>query len=268
MMEPKKTVYYKDLLHDDFADNGFNEKPLPSNYKYYNKCLFYKLISGLFYYVIAVPVLFIFSKLMYHFKVKGFRRIRALRYGKNGYFVYGNHTTGCDAMFAPSTFALPKRTYFVCSQAAMSKAIGRPFEKALGAIPLPNDNEMAKEFDNTIEKRYKEGNVILIFPEAHIWPYCTMIRPFPDNSFTYPARMNAPVVAICTTFEKRKLFPNGKPRAVIHISEPIYPDMSKPLGERTHLLREAVYGFMVETASSLDNVEYWKYIKKEEKEEI
>jgi hypothetical protein len=75
-------------------------------------------------------------------------------------------------------------------------------------------------------------------------------------------------VAVCTTYERRKICPNGKPRAVIHVTEPFYPDMDKPLGERTHLLREAVYNFMVETSSSLDNVEYYRYVPfKEEGEQ-
>ena len=43
--------------------------------------------------------------------------------------------------------------------------------------------------------------------------------------------------------------------------------MSKPLGERAHLLREAVYNFMVETSSSLDNVEYYRYLPKKEEAE-
>jgi hypothetical protein len=47
---------------------------------------------------------------------------------------------------------------------------------------------------------------IMIFPEAHIWPYSTHIRPFGDESFVYPAELGAPVLAIATTYRPRKIF--------------------------------------------------------------
>ena len=72
---------------------------------------------------------------------------------------------------------------------------------------------------------------------------------------------------MCVTYEEHKILKFLKPRAVVHISNPIYPDMSKPLGERTHELREAVYNFLEDTASSLDNVEYWRYVYKPKEKE-
>ena len=35
--EEKKTVFFKDELNDDFADNKISTKKIPSNYRYLNK---------------------------------------------------------------------------------------------------------------------------------------------------------------------------------------------------------------------------------------
>ena len=149
----------------------------------------------------------------------------------------------------------------------MAHRILIPLLRMLAAIPLPSYPEQVEPFNECIRRRYRRGEPIIIFPEAHIWPYCTRIRPFPEQSFTYPAQLGAPVFGMCVTYEEHKIFKSRKPRAIIHISDPIYPDMSKPLGERTALLREAVYNYMEDTSASLDNVEYWRYVYRKKEEE-
>lgn len=261
-MKPQKTVYYQDALNDDFAGTHTKDHPLPKKFKYVHGNIFYYVFSCLLYYVIAVPVLWIYAKLVYSFRTVGTKKLRKYHLHGSGYFMYGNHTSIGDAMFAPCEIINPRRTYIVCSRDAVFPAI-RWLEMMLGTLPLPDSPEMSERFVKAIEKHYKHGDAILIFPEAHIWQYCTRIRPFPDNAFTYPAQLGAPVFAICTTYEQHKIFKFRKPRPVVHISDPIYPDMSKPLGERSHLLREAVYAFMVDISSSLENVEYIRYLPSE-----
>lgn len=261
-MKIKKTIYYSDPVNDDFANTGMKKKPLPKNLKFYHGGIFYYIISSFFYYVIAIPLLWMFAKIGWSYRVVGKKKLRKAHLGLHGFFVYGNHTCIADAMFAPVSIINPRRTYIVCSDESVSLGWIRWFEMMIGALPLPNDPDQTTRFIDAIEKHYRHGDAILIFPEAHIWPYCTRIRPFPDQSFTYPAQLGAPVVGICTTYEEHRFFKFRNPRAVIHISDPIYPDMTKPLGERAHLLREAVYAYMVDISSSLDNVEYIRYLPK------
>jgi 1-acyl-sn-glycerol-3-phosphate acyltransferase len=263
-MKIKKTVYYSDPLNDDFAGTGIPKKPLPKKFKFYHSNLLWFFFSSLLYYVIAIPVLWIYAKIAYSFRIVGKRRLRKAHFGTHGFFVYGNHTALADAMFAPAAILNPRRTYIVCSDEAVSIRGIRWLEMMIGALPLPDSAENTEGFLGAVEKHIRHGDAVLIFPEAHIWPYCVRIRPFPDQSFTYPAQLNAPVIAICTTYEEHKIFKFRPPRAVIHLSDPFYPDMSKPLGERAHLLREAVYAFLVDTSSSLDNVEYYRYLPKKE----
>lgn len=260
-MKKKKTIYYKDLLNDDFAGTkSFKYKPLPKNFKFYHKSPIYWFFSGFVYYIIAIPLFWIVGHLIYGFRIRGKRKFRKTHMGKKGFFVYGNHTTIGDGFFVPVWLIPPRRTFVLCSNESVSNKFLRPIETMVGALPLPSYPEQTKPFLEAVEKHIQHGNAILIFPEAHIWPYYTRIRPFPEQSFTYPASLGRPVVATCVTYEKRKILRFLPPRAVMHVSGVFEPDMSKPLGERTKLLREAVYTYMVEVSSSLDNYEYIRYL--------
>lgn len=261
-MRPTKTVYYDDALNDDFSPAKPKKKPLPKNFRYLHKGFVYYLLSSTFYYVVAIPLLWLYAKIAWSFRVVGKKKIRKAHLLSKGIFIYGNHTSIGDAMFTQTAITNPKRTFVVCSDESVSNPLIRWFEMMIGTLPLPDTPKISERFIDAIHYHYRRGGAILIFPEAHIWPYCTRIRPFPDQSFTYPAQLGAPVFAICTTYEEHKFFKFRKPRAVIHVSDPIYPDMSKPLGERSHLLREAVYSYMVDISSSLDNVEYIRYLPK------
>jgi len=260
-MADKRIVFYEDFNNDDFAHTGgIKWKPLKSNFKYLHKSIFWKFLSSLLYFVIAVPLTWLYSKVRYNVKVVGVKKLKKAHL--KGYFVYGNHTQEADGFMTQDFVSTGRKTYVVCSQDVVSIPCIQHLVVMLGAIPVPMGPEQAKKFVEAIEYRHKRGDVIVIFPEAHIWPYTTLIRDFPDASFTYPAQLNAPVVGTCVTYEERKIFRHRPPRIVLHVSDPFYPDQSLPLGERTHALREQVYHFMVDVSSSLDNFEYIHYAPK------
>jgi len=260
MKKLQRVYYYTDPLNDDFALNEIKKKPLPSNFKFHHRNWLYRFFSSLIYYVIAVPILWCVAKIRYSFRVVGKKKLKKLKL--TGYFLYGNHVLDDDSYLASVSFNLPRKTYVVANQAVTSIFGIRWFVMMLGALPVPENPEEAKKFLGALECHYSHRDVIMIFPEAHIWPYCTRIRPFADASFNYPAQLNAPVVAMCTTFRQRKFFRCLPPKITIHISDPYYPDLTKNLGERTKILRDQVYEFMEDTSASLDNYEYVSYYKK------
>lgn len=66
----------------------------------------------------------------------------------------------------------------------------------------------------------------MIYPEAHIWPFYTGIRPFPDTSFRYPVQQKLPVFCLTNTYQRR-----GKshiPQIVTYLDGPFYPDAELP----------------------------------------
>lgn len=128
-----------------------------------------------------------------------------------------------------------------------------------GAIPIPSNIKATKNFLESIRKKIEKGNSITIFPEAHIWPYYTKIRPFKPVSFRYPAELNVPSFCITNTYQKK-----GKGfRIVSYIDGPFYPDENLNFQERKKDLRDRIYNCMVERSQN-NNIEIIKYVKQDE----
>ena len=257
MARRKKIVYYDDLLNDEFSGTHIKRKPLGNHFKYIHKNFFWKFFSYLIYYALALPILWVVSKIGWGVKVVGRKQLKKLPL--KGYFIFCNHTQIGDGFFPQCFISKLRRNYIISNDDSVSLFGLRNFIMMLGNLPLPDTPEHTKMFIDAIEYHYKRGCAITIFPEAHIWPYSTRIRPFGSASFTYPAALNAPVVAACVTYENRKVFRFLPPRVVIHISTPIYPNPDLALPERAIDLQKSVYNYMVDTASSLENVEYVEY---------
>ena len=57
--------------------------------------------------------------------------------------------------------------------------------------------------------RIKQKRTVAVYPEVHIWPWYTGIRPFPAVSFAYPVKDGVPAVAFVTIYRKRKAVQAG-----------------------------------------------------------
>ena len=261
-MKQKKIVYYHDALHDDFAGTKIDHKPLPETFKFVNKDIFSRAFSWFIYWIFAVPLLWIPIKLLYGIKVKGGKNLRHLR--RKGVFYYTNHTQIVDAMLIQLYVSYFKKTYIIADQDATSIPGIRYLVKCLGCIPVPETKAEHEKFIDAINYRYKQHRAISIFPEAHIWPYYTHIRPFGDDAFVYPATLGAPTVPVCVTYRKRRFF--KKPAMTVHVGKPILPDMKLSLRERKKGLRDRVYDFMVDMSAESENEEYIAYIKAKDEE--
>lgn len=267
-MKKPKIVYYEDALNDDFAGTKIRHKPLPKKYKYvHKKNILWIAFSFILYYIVAIPLFWLTGKLIYGVQVKGRKNMRRLR--AQPVFFYGNHTQICDAWNIQTFIAGPKRCYITADQDATSIPCIRGFVTMLGCLPVPEKPDEAVKFKEAIKYRIWQRAGIIIYPERHIWNYSTHIRPFPSDSFVYPAELGTAVVAVSCTYRARKVFKNLPPLITLHVSKPIYPDMSLSLPERKEDLRKKVYNFLLDHSSEDENVEYIAYRKKpaEKKEE-
>ena len=137
--------------------------------------------------------------------------------------------------------------------------VGKTLVEMLGAIPIPNERNGMKNFLATIKNKIKKGYSITIFPEAHIWPYYTKIRPFKNVSFRYPIEHNAPVFSVTNTYQKRG---KNKVKITTYVDGPFFPDSNLTnIQDKKQNLRDKVYNAMVERSKNSD-FEYIKYIKK------
>ena len=252
--EKTKTIYWSDELNDDF-DETLGERPeVPSNYHYLRR---FHVSSWLAYYFFAKPIMGIYC-LFHGIRVKNKEVLKKLKH--TGYFLYSNHVAITD-VFKFACFAIPfKRVNIIGYSDALSLKMIRPLMRALGYLPIPSDIDNLKKMKEAIQALVNKKEIVLIYPEAHIWPYYTKIRNFKDVSFSYPAEMNKPVLPAVTIWRGK---PNKKPKQTIVFGKPIYPNPElTPLENKKYLHEECLLQ-MKEIASKYEQVEYIKYIKKD-----
>lgn len=258
----KKTpdiIYFHDELNDDFADNGIKTKPIDDNYRYINKSLLFKVNAFLLKYFFAIPVLWLVNGLFFRPKIMNKGLLKQLKH--KGYYLYANHVLPFDPVVLPIKTQPSKRTVIIAGHDLFSiNGLVSWIVKHFDAIPVPNRSiEMTDNFRECLSYNIKKGHRVLIYPEAHIWPYYNGIRNFKSVSFRYPVDDKVPVVVATTTFKKRK--DNRKPKPIIYLDGPFYPNESLSYHDQVNELRDRVYEAMKWQAGREDNYAYIKYEK-------
>ncbi len=263
-MKHEKIIYYKDELNDEFSKAKITPRRIDETYLYTHKNPFWNISSFVLQNIISMPIKILYAKIKFRITYQGKEKLKA--YKKEGYFVYVNHTQEFADTFIPSLPVYPKRNYFIVNPENISMKGLQTIVEMLGAIPVPTSKEAMKNFKNAISKMIEKKRAITIYPEAHIWPYYTKIRPFKAVSFAYPVELSAPTFCITNTYQsygKNK----DKIKIVSYIDGPFYVNKEKSKKEQKQELRDKVYHQMVERSQN-SNVEYIKYRKKEEEQAI
>ena len=235
----KKVYYYKDPLNDDFAGNNIRQKLLPADYPYITRNPFRRAFDFFLHHFLVTPIIFLFQKIVFGERLKGRRKLRP--YLKDGFFLYGNHTRSAGDAFTPNLAVFPRKAYILINPDGVSIPVVRHLVKSLGGVPIPNRLDGMRNFLNAVRK-LSEHNCIAIYPEAHIWPYYTGIRPFRDVSFRYPAETGKPVFCFTVTYHKR--FGLSLPGTTVYIDGPFFSDQAMTVKEKQRALRDQVYEAM------------------------
>ena len=249
----KRIYYYCDELNDDFAGTKIKKRQLPKDYKFVRTDGGWKFGRFLVYKVFATPLIMLVSSLLT--RVKNKRVMRG--YKKGGAFIYGNHTAYLTDAMNPTRIAFPRTADIVVNSDAVSIKGAGGLVRMLGGVPVPTDLHGLKNFSADIEEAAKSGHWVAIYPEAHIWPYYTGIRPFGAASFKYPAKCGVPVFAFTTTYKRRTF--SKKPKKVVYIDGPFFAE-GENLKEKAESLRDKVYAAMCERAK-LSDCAYCEYYK-------
>lgn len=250
----KRVYYYCDELKDDFAGTNIQAKSLPDDYKYVPAGMGWRAARMTVYKIFATPIIVVASLFLARYKNK-----RVLKgYKKGGAFIYGNHTAFVSDAMNPTRIAFPRTADVVVNADAVSIKFGvGGLVRLLGGVPVPDSLHGLKNFSADIEAAAQGGHWVAIYPEAHIWPYYTGIRPFGAASFKYPAKCNVPVFVFTTTYQKRRFF--KRPRKVVYIDGPFFAGEGS-VKERAESLRGQVYAAMCERAK-LNTCTYCEYYK-------
>ncbi|MBO5879206.1 MAG: hypothetical protein J6Q68_01470 [Clostridia bacterium] len=256
---PIKTVYYTSEENDEFSSARIEARTIGKDYVYINKSLAYRAVRFILHKIIAPPIAFPFVKIFLGQRIKNRRVLRPFR--KKGYFIYANHTHPTGDAVMPSTMLFPKSVFTVVHPANVSMPVMGKLTPYLGAIPTPSSIGGLRSFKNAIEKRILEGAAVVIYPEAHIWPYYTGIRHFAATSFSFPVDFDEPCFAMTNTYQKRRF--SKKPRVVTYIDGPFYKNSELSRREQPDELRDRIYAVMLERAGE-STCEYIRYVKKNE----
>jgi 1-acyl-sn-glycerol-3-phosphate acyltransferase len=261
VQQPKRIIYYKDAVNEDYAGTNINTQTVGADFPFAPNGVFWRILAWFAYYVIAIPLVSFYSYVVCGFRVKNRKAIKKIR--KTGFFLYANHSHFTDAFLAP-IIAFPKRAYVIVSPDTVSIKGLRTFVQMVGAIPIPQSLKAMAPFLGAVKLRTEQKCCISIFPEAHMWNYCTFLRPFRSGSFRYPVLAGKPSVAVAVTYQQRRLKFIKQPKRTVFISDPFYPDDTLSAKEAQRKLQSEVEAFLKDKLDTYSVYKYFDYRKESE----
>ncbi len=253
----EKTIYYQDELNDDFSGFHVNTKPLGEKYCYIRNGWLFKSFEFVFYYGIMIPVVYMLQKIYCHQKFANRKVLKQAK--KDGCFLVSNHTQVQSDSYIGPLATFPKKCFIISNPDVLSIPGLRLGMQAYGVIPVGMNLKEKKAFLHCVETRLEEGKAVIVYPEAHVWPYYTKIRPFDHQAFWYLSKQNKPMFVLTNCYQKRRFF--KKPQIVTYADGPFYPNPE--IGElaAAKALRDIAYETMCKRVEQHTTCEYIKYIK-------
>ncbi|MCD8326950.1 MAG: 1-acyl-sn-glycerol-3-phosphate acyltransferase [Lachnospiraceae bacterium] len=253
----EETRYYREYT-DDFVESRQQDETLPEDFVWLHENIFYRAAAAVLY-GIAVIFSFFYSYFGLHIRVVGREKLKRCK--GQGIFLYGNHTQPMGDAFAPAMYIFPKRLYTVAGAANLGIPVLGKVLPMLGALIVPQSVAQMRSFLNAMKYHLEHGRCIIVYPEAHVWPYCGFVRPFPETSFRYPVQFGAPAYCMTTTYQKWRR--GQKPRITTYIDGPFYPDQEMRKKEAQRKLHDEIAQCMRER-SKASTYEYIRYVRKSE----
>ena len=254
-MKKKEKIYYYENFSQDFIESKNQNYKLKENYKWIHNNIFYRFFSVIIYNLAYIFGVF-YCKFILHVKIRNKKLLR--NYKKQGYFLYANHTQPIGDVFIPAIASKTKRIYVVVSPSNLGVAGIGQLLPMLGALPIPNSIKKMGKFYQAVITRIKQKKCVVFYPEAHVWPYYTKIRPFDKTAFKFPINCNVPSFCITTTYCKRKY--RKKPKIIVYIDGPFETDENLNKNEREEQLCNKIQQCMNNRSKS-STYEYIKYKK-------
>ncbi|MGN0771247.1 MAG: glycosyltransferase [Christensenellales bacterium] len=207
------------------------------------------VLSGLLYYLVGIPVFYLFCSIYLGLRIKGRKNLKKAK-GK-GVVSISNHVHLLDC--AMNALALwPRRIQFTVLYESFNMPVAGKMLKFLGAVPTPQNVAEARVFKHEINTLLKDDKTVHIYAEAHLVNYYAGIREFNKGAFKIACDSQVPIIPIVISWRKRrglyKLCFTSKPCATITVGEPIYPnlqlfskEMYKDIEERTTKAMKDLY---------------------------
>lgn len=208
-------VRYYDAYTDDFVTSAAQDTMLPANYSWADKpAIPARVVTRL-----ARGIGWVYCRLALHQRVVGADKLRNWH---GGAFVYATHTQPVGDVVTPLIVGGGRKMRIVASPANRGVPIlGRILEYG-GGVMLPTTLHQLGAFQRAIKADIVADDIVTVYPEAHVWPYATMIRPFVPGSLHYPVATSSAVFTATRTYQQR--CGRRRPRQTVFIDGPFWPD--------------------------------------------
>ncbi len=253
MGKGRRICYYQSYS-EDFVRSGNQGFQLSDGYQWIvPRRRWAQVLYGL-----LCAVGWLYCKIALHVSIKNQAVLKDYR--GCGYFLYGNHTQPIGDVFLPALVSWPQKMVVIASPANLGiPFIGRllPY---LGALPTTDTVTGVKKLREAVLHYVEQKHCVVIFPEGHVWPYCTLIRPFSPAAFYFPAVTGAPSFCLSATYQKRRL--GKKPNLTLYVDGPFFPKAGFTRKEQQAQLRAEIFDCM-KRRSQRSNYAYIRYERRE-----
>jgi 1,2-diacylglycerol 3-alpha-glucosyltransferase len=209
----------------------------------------YRMLATFFYYVVAVPLLFLWTRL-----VLGVRSEGKSRLPRGGALTVCNHVHLLDSVLVALAM-FPRRVVFTAAAFNLTNPWYGGLVRLLGGVAVPRTTAGLPLFFSELSLFLADGRIVHFFPEGELVPYDTGLRDFKRGAFHLAAQARVPVVPLSIRFTPprglRRLI-RRKPTMVIVVGEPIVPATTDPRSDRTirmEMARRSMHDLITRAAS-------------------
>ncbi len=210
----------------------------------------YRWLSNAFWYVIAMPLLFLLTRVIIGGRVEGKKRLPRV----GGALTVCNHVHPLDSPLIATAF-FPRRLVFTALPENLENRLYGGLVRILGGVSVPPTVGGLPRFFSEMELLLARGRIVHFFPEGELKPYDRSLRDFKRGAFHLAAQARVPVVPLSIRFTPPagvgRLF-RRKPTMVLVIGEPIVPTMTDPHNDRRirmDLARRRMHDLITRAAS-------------------
>jgi 1,2-diacylglycerol 3-alpha-glucosyltransferase len=210
----------------------------------------HRLLAKAFYYAIAIPLLYLWTRTVLGVRTEGGKRIPRT----GGALTVCNHVHLLDS--AVVTLAVfPRRPVFTAAPGNLQHRWYGGLVRLLGGVAVPPNAAALPLFFAELELFLAQGRIVHFFPEGELNPYDTNLRDFKRGAFHLAAQARVPVIPISIRFDPPAglghLF-RRKPTMVVAIGSPIGPMTPDPRRDREirmELARRRMHELITRAAS-------------------
>jgi 1-acyl-sn-glycerol-3-phosphate acyltransferase len=177
-----------------------------------------------FYFVIAAPLLIIFTRCFFGLKIKNAKAAWKIR--KTGAVAICNHVHEMDSPMC--AVGIPfKKLIFISQPSNFNLGAAGFFVNILGSIPTPTTPKEMQAFVYSLSKSLRKGRMALFFPEGLRQNYNDTLCKFQRGAFYVAVDAQVPILPVKFVFREPgavlKLF-KKKPCFTLVCGEPVYPN--------------------------------------------